>query len=91
MVTVALTLLISSYMLLNPVHWVRHTMQLTKMNWDYKLFLIVLGLFYLAIAWVFERHISQHLAKLLGHWKEKATGRTKQRKAYKVIDDEMRA
>ncbi|KAH8174244.1 p5-type ATPase cation transporter domain-containing protein [Sarocladium implicatum] len=91
MVTVALTLLISTYMLLNTTHWVRHTMQLTKMSWDYKLFLMVLSIFYLVVTWVFERHVSKQLAKWLGLWKERATGRTKQRKAYKVIDDEMRA
>lgn len=78
-------------MLLSPAHWVRHTMQLTKMSWDYKLFLLSLGVVYLVIAWVFERHLSRHLSKLMGRWKEMATGRTKQRKAYKIIDDEMRA
>lgn len=82
--------MVSTYMLLGPAHWVRHTMQLTKMSWDYKLFLLVLGFAYLAIAWFFERHLARQLSKLFGRWKEMATGRTKQRKAYKIIDDDMR-
>lgn len=88
---VVVTFLVSMYMLLSPAHWVRHTMQLTKMSWDYKLFLFMLGFAYLMSAWIFERHLSQHLAKQLGKWKEKITGKSKQRKAYKVIEDQMKA
>jgi cation-transporting P-type ATPase 13A2 len=86
-----LALLISIYMVLMPAQWVKQTMQLTKMSWDYKLFLVALGFAYLLIAWIFEKHVSLRLAKLAGRWKEAATGQSKTRKAYKVVEDDMRA
>ncbi|KAK0392169.1 hypothetical protein NLU13_1667 [Sarocladium strictum] len=89
--TVVVTLFVSIYMLLSPSRWIRHTMQLTNMSWDYKLFLLGLGVAYLVTAWIFERHLSRQLAKLVGRWKERATGETKKRKAYKIIEDQMRA
>ena len=66
-------------------------MQLTKMSWDYKLFLIALGLAYFVVALGYERQFAQRIAKLIGTIKQRVTGKAKNRKQYKVIQEEARA
>ena len=65
-------------------------MDLTKMSWDYELFLIGLGIAYLALAWTFEKYAAMRLAKLVGRLRVALTGQTKRRKEYKIIQEEMR-
>lgn len=88
-VTILLTLLASTYMLLVPAHWIRKLMQLTKMSWDYELFLVLLGVVFLAVTWAYERFVASKLAKLIGEVRLRIAGTTKHRKAYKVIDEAM--
>lgn len=90
MLTIALVLLITLYMLLSPTKWVRHTMQLSKMTWDYEIFLLGLGLVYFVLSWIYEKHIAVRLGKVLGILRERLTGHPKQRKEYKLILDSMR-
>lgn len=87
--TIAVTLLISLYMVLGPARWLEKGMQLTRITWDFKLFLITLGLVYLGVAWLGEHHVFQGLARVIGQLKQAATGRRKKRKQYKVIKEEM--
>lgn len=87
--TIAITLVVTLYMVLGPAHWLKKGMQLTKISWDFKLFLVTLGLIYLGVAWVGEYHVFQRLARVLGKLKQAATGRRKKRKQYKVIREEM--
>ncbi|TWU77492.1 hypothetical protein ED733_007130 [Metarhizium rileyi] len=87
--TVAAALIITFYMIAGPAHWVKRIMELSNMEWDYKLFLVVLGLSYFALAWFFEKYLAMSLARFVGHAKQRITGRTKIRKKYKVILDEM--
>jgi cation-transporting P-type ATPase 13A2 len=88
--TIAVTLLITLYMVLFPSHWVMKQMQLTKISWDFKLLVVFLGLCYLAIAWFGEHYIFQRLAKFIGHAKQTLTKRSKKRKEYKLIQEQMR-
>ncbi|KAK2029441.1 ATPase [Colletotrichum zoysiae] len=89
MATIAVTLMITLYMILVPAHSVRHLMQLTKTSWDFKMFMILLGGVYLATAWASEKYIFQKLAWAVGYFKERVLKRPKQRKAYKVILENM--
>lgn len=89
-VTIASAILITFYLTILPGAWVTRTMQLTSMSWHYKMFLVLLGVAYLIISLLFERYLAKVFGKHLGRWKERVTGKRKQRKAYKAIEDEMR-
>ncbi|KEY66546.1 hypothetical protein S7711_08049 [Stachybotrys chartarum IBT 7711] len=87
--TIAAATAVSVYMTVLPAHSVKEFMQLSKVSWDYKLFLIGLGLAYMVIAWVYEKHGAARLAKTLRYARERLTGHEKKRKEYKVILEEM--
>ena len=80
----------SMYMVLGPARWLKKLMQLTKMSFDFKIFLLGLGAAFLLVGWVFERYMSQPLAKLLRRAKQKMTGVSKKCKEYKDIEERMR-
>lgn len=65
-------------------------MQLTYMKWDFKVFLLTLGIGYIVVAWTSENYILPRLAKSLGALKTKVSGTLKERKEYKVILEEMK-
>ncbi|KAI5461058.1 hypothetical protein BGZ63DRAFT_356009 [Mariannaea sp. PMI_226] len=77
--------LLAVYMILSPAKWVTDSMELTKMSLDYKFFLILLGVAYVAVGWAFEKYISYKLARLIGDVRKRITGVSKKRKEYKVI------
>lgn len=87
--TILVTFVITMSMTLGPAHWLKRAMQLTKVSWDFKLFLITLGFVYLGIAWTGEYHVFQRLARAIGKGKQAVTGKKKRRKQYKVIREEM--
>ncbi|KAL3425620.1 p-type ATPase [Phlyctema vagabunda] len=89
-VTIVVTLLFSSYMLFDPSEWLAKFMQLTQMSWDFKVFILVLGLGYVALAWIAENYVLPRLAKYLGMFKQSLTKTPKQRKQYKLILEAMR-
>ncbi|KAK1594718.1 ATPase [Colletotrichum navitas] len=89
MATIAVTLMITLYMILGPAHSLRHLMQLTKTSWDFKIFMILLGGVYLATAWTSEKYIFQKLSRAAGYFKERVLKRPKQRKEYKTILESM--
>jgi cation-transporting ATPase 13A3/4/5 len=60
------------------------------MSWDYKSFLVLLGLGYFALTWMYEKFISLRLARFLGAANEWCTGRAKTRKQYKLIQEAMK-
>ncbi len=88
--TVVIALLITVYMILVPAQWVINLMELTKMSWDYELFLIGLGVAYFVVAWAFEHFLALQLARYIGVVKERITGKTKKRKEYKIIREAAR-
>jgi cation-transporting P-type ATPase 13A2 len=82
-------LLFSSYMLFDPSVGVSNFMELTFMTWDFKMFILALGVGYIAVAWTAENYLLPGLAKYLGQIKTSVTGKAKVRKQYKVIMAEM--
>jgi len=76
-------------MLLDPSKWLSQFMQLTDMRWDFKLFVLVLGLGYILLAWVSENFMFPRLAKILGHVQTWVTRKPKQRKTYKLVLEQM--
>lgn len=89
MITVFGALLVTVYMITEPAHWVKKLMQLTRMSWDYKLFLATLGVIYIALAWGYDKYVATRLARALGHAQQRVTGKTKKRKEYKLIREQM--
>lgn len=87
--TIAITLVITLHMVMGPAHWLAKVMQLTKISWDFKVSLVTLGLLYLGVAWTGEHHVFQRLARVIHKLKQAATGKRKQRKQYKIIEEEM--
>jgi cation-transporting ATPase 13A3/4/5 len=77
-------------MIADPARWLKKLMQLSHMSWDYKLFLVLLGLVFFAMAWIYEKFLSLRLARLIGTANEWCTGRAKRRKQYKVIQETMK-
>ena len=88
--TISIALLITIYMVLGPARWLRELMQLTKISKHFSLYVMVLGLVYLIVAWTGEHIVFQRLARWIGHAKEKVTRGSKKRKEYKVIQERMR-
>lgn len=64
-------------------------MQLTYLSWDFKLYIIGLGMVYLALAWSGEHWAFQPLAQLIGKAKQSVLKQPKTRKQYKVIREQM--
>jgi len=77
-------------MVLNPAHWVKKLMQLTKMSLNFKIFLIFLGLIYFAVAWGAEHYLFHGIARNIGRAKQALTKNSKKRKEYKVIRESMK-
>lgn len=88
-VTIVVTLLFSSYMLFDPADWLYKFMQLTSMTWDFRVFIMVLGIGYFVLAWVCEQYVFQRIAKYIGKLRERF-GKKKERKQYKLIQERMR-
>ncbi|KAK1237514.1 hypothetical protein MKX08_003139, partial [Trichoderma sp. CBMAI-0020] len=88
--TIMLSLAVTGYMIASPAFWLYDMMQLSQMSWDYKSFLVLLGLGYFALAWIYDNFISLRLARFLGAANEWCTGRAKTRKQYKLIKEAMK-
>ena len=76
-------------MIVSPTRGLRKLMQITYMSWDFKLYLIGLGALYVILAWIGEHYVFQRLAKAIGHARVSLLKKTKQRKEYKIIQEEM--
>ncbi|KAK6584524.1 hypothetical protein PZA11_002748 [Diplocarpon coronariae] len=89
-VTIVVALLFSSYLLFDPSEGLVKFMQLTKMDWDFKSFILILGIGYIALAWTSENYLFPRLVKYLGVMKTSVTGKPKKRKEYKTVLENMR-
>ncbi|KIM94990.1 hypothetical protein OIDMADRAFT_171985 [Oidiodendron maius Zn] len=89
-VTIVVALLFSSYMLVDPSTWLANFMQLTKMNADFKAFILALGIGYIGLAWTSEHYIFPRLAKYIGIMKAWISRKPKERKVYKTVLEHMR-
>jgi cation-transporting ATPase 13A2 len=76
-------------MLFDPSEWLADFMELTKMSWDFKCFILALGLGYIALAWTSEHYIFPRFAKYIGVLKTWVSRTPKERKAYKTVLEQM--
>jgi cation-transporting ATPase 13A3/4/5 len=76
-------------MVASPPGWLSSFMQLTYLSWDFKLFIVGLGVFYLILAWAGEHWAFQPLARLIGRTKQAVLKQPKKRKEYKLIQEQM--
>lgn len=65
-------------------------MQLTDMAVDFRVFVLVLGIGYLGVAWTSEKYAFPRLAKLIGQAIQGIKKTPKQRKKYKTVLESMR-
>lgn len=77
-------------MLFDPSQWLTNFMQLTELSWDFEVFILVLGIGYISLAWSSENYLLPKLGKYLGILKTSMTRKPKQRKTYKLVLEEMR-
>ncbi len=89
-VTIVAALLFSCYMLFDPAKAFANFMQLTSMSWDFKSFILLLGVGYITLAWTSENYVFPRLAKYLGLLKISITGKPKQSKQYKLVLEQIR-
>lgn len=88
--TITIAMLFTVHMITNPMHWLKKLMELTKMSWDFKLLLLLLGAGYLAVALAAERWVLPAAARAIGRIKLAITKTPKKRKEYKLIQEGMR-
>lgn len=84
-------MLVTVHMILGPAHWLKKLMELTKISWDFKILLLVLGATYIALAMVAEKWVLPSAARAIGQAKLALTKQPKKRKEYKLIQESMRA
>jgi cation-transporting ATPase 13A3/4/5 len=87
--TIAVALIITTYMIISPAHWLKKLMELSYVDRDYKVFLLMLGLAYFFFAWFFEKYVAMPLARGIGRAKHRLTGKGKNRKKHKIIREQM--
>ncbi|KAM7201515.1 hypothetical protein V8F33_003339 [Rhypophila sp. PSN 637] len=87
--TIAVTAGFTIYMVVGPFGGLARLMQLTWMSGPFKLFILALGLVYLAVAWVGEHTVFPRAARAIGQLKLMLTQQPKKRKEYKLIQERM--
>ncbi|KAK1240625.1 hypothetical protein MKX07_004653 [Trichoderma sp. CBMAI-0711] len=88
--TIVLSLAATVYMIAGPPRWLFDLMQLSSMSTSYSFFVILLGVAFLVLAWIYEKMLALPLARFLGAAIKWITGHAKTRKKYKVIQEELR-
>lgn len=89
-ISMGVTLAVSTYILFDPAPWLFDLMDLTPMSPAFKIFILGLGLGGFVCMYLAERLLFPHLSKWIGKVKTEWRGKTKKRKEYKVILDDMR-
>lgn len=89
--TIAVTILFSLYLVLEPGTWLADLMDLTKISSYFKLCILTLALAGFACAWIAEKHIFRWITRLAGEMHNAIwPHRQKNRKQYKIILQDMR-
>ncbi|KAI9786820.1 MAG: hypothetical protein M1839_005051 [Geoglossum umbratile] len=90
-ITIVAALLFSTYMLIDPMRPLRKLMQLTSMPIEFKIFLLILALVGFGMSWIAEKYALPRLARLIGKTSDRLRPKhRKKRKAYKLLEEEMR-
>jgi cation-transporting ATPase 13A2 len=88
-ITMITALFVSSYLLLDPAHWLYDFMELTYMSFDFKVFILVVSALGFSVSYLSELFVFPQLAGLIGRVRVKM-GRKKKRKEYKVVAEGMK-
>jgi cation-transporting P-type ATPase 13A2 len=80
-----ITLLFSTYMLLDPTKWLENAMELTPMSGSFKTFILCLAAAGFVASYVGERLVFPRLAKHITRCRKGVWGFQKKRKQYKQI------
>lgn len=89
-ITIVVSYLFSTYMVFDPSQWIASFMQLTAMEGDFKIYILILGLGYLGLAWSSEHYFFPRVARYAGWLKTAITKSPKKRKLYKVVAEQIR-
>lgn len=90
-VTTVAASLVSAYMLLDPGAWLAHIMQLTPMNFDFRIYILSLAVGGFACAWLAELRVFLLVARGVGRLHDTLRPhQRKKRKEYKMLLNEMR-
>lgn len=89
-ITMAVALGISTYMLFDPAPWIEDLMELTWMSPEFRIFILVLGIGAFLVSYLAERQLFPSLARGIGKLKQRFSKTPKKRKEYKIILEDMR-
>lgn len=90
-ITMVVTLLIATYMLLDPAKWLYKLMELTYMSTNFKIFILVLAAGGFICSHGSEKYLLPGLARLIGKIEVWVNPKwRKKRKVYKVIQEDLR-
>ena len=89
--TMALAVAISTYMLFDPAPWVSDLMELTYMSISFRGFVLVIAIGGFVVSYVAERYLFLGLAKWIGKTRARLRPQyPKKRKEYKLVMESMR-
>jgi len=77
-------------MLFDPAVWLAKFMQLTPMSSDFRLFILALGIAYFCFASFGESVVFPYLSGKIGGLVHKVSKAPKQRKIYKLVQEQLR-
>lgn len=86
-ITIGVTLFLTIYLLISPSKKLSQFMELTRVSWDFKIFILSLGLGYFISAWLSENLLWNRIGKYFSK-RNKKSGK---RKLYKTIQYLARA
>ena len=85
------TLLVATYMLLDPAKWLYELMELTYMSMNFKIFILVLAAGGFVCSHGSEKYLLPRLARLVGKIEVRINPKwRKKKKIYKVIQEDLR-
>lgn len=88
---ILLALVFNTYLLVHPAQWTSKVLQLTYLSSDFKIWMVLIACIHFALGYSGEQFVFLRLAKALGKLRKKfRNGKRKQRKQFKVIEEEMR-
>lgn len=85
-----MTLLVATYLLVDPAGWLFNLMQLTEMSTNFKLLIVAVAVAGLVTSSFLERLVLPQLARAIGRVKLMLRPGSRKRKLYKLLEEKMR-